>query len=66
MYEISRIEHYTPLKGPHKQQSNKKQYKLLEFGLLNIIWTSKIIQLFVVLKSPDAVDIQAVINLKTM
>lgn len=64
MHEMPRIGHYTLLKGPHKQQPNKEQYKLLHFGLF--IWPSIKIQLFAILKSLDAEEIQTIIHLKTM
>lgn len=65
MHEMPWTRHYTLLKGPHKQQPNKEQYKLLQFGFF-VIWASIKIQLFVILKSLDAEEIQTIIHLKTM
>lgn len=65
MHEIPWIGYYILLKGPHNQQPNKEQYKLLQFGLF-VIWASIKIQLFAILKSLDAEEIQTIIHLKTM
>lgn len=65
MHEMPWIGHYILLKWPHNQQPNREQYKLLQLGLF-VIWASIKIQLFAILNSLHAEEIQTIIHLKTM